>query len=62
MRLSDVEAALREIVAGLEPEALSADGAAGLVDTFATIEKLAGAGKTLASRRVADSKSLAGRG
>ncbi len=40
MRLQDVEAALREIVVGLEPEALAADAAAGLVDTFATIEKL----------------------
>jgi hypothetical protein len=55
MRLQDVEAALREIVVGLEPEALAADAAAGLVDTFATIEKLAGAGKALAARRVADS-------
>lgn len=42
MRLQDVEAALREIVTDLEPEALAAERAAGLVDTFATIEKLAG--------------------
>ena len=62
MRLSDVEAALREIVAGLEPEALAADAAAGLVDTFATIEKLAGAGKALAARRVADSNLWRGAG
>ena len=62
MRLCEVEAALREVVAGLEPEALSADAAAGLVDTFATIEKLAGAGKALAARRVADFQPLAGRG
>src|SRR5712692_9298890 len=55
MRLQDVEAALREIVVGFEPEALAAERAAGLVDTFATIEKLAGAGKALAARRVADS-------
>src|SRR5712692_245864 len=53
--LQDVEAALREIVTDLEPEALAAERAAGLVDTFATIEKLAGAGKALAARRVADS-------
>jgi hypothetical protein len=45
MRLCDLEAAMREIVAGLEPETLSADAAAALVETFATIEKLAGAGK-----------------
>ena len=42
MRVQDVEAVLREIVAGLEPETLVADAAARLVDTFATIEKLAG--------------------
>ena len=40
MRLCDVEAALREVVAELEPEALTADAAAGLVQVFATIEKL----------------------
>ena len=62
MRLQDVEAALREIVAGLEPEVLAADAAAGLVDTFATIERLAGAGKALAARRVADSNLWRGAG
>src|SRR5467141_2747699 len=62
MRLRDVEAALREIVAGLEPEALAADAAANLVDTFATIEKLAGAGKALAARRVAASNLWRGAG
>ena len=62
MRLQDVEAALREIVVGLEPEALAADAAARLVDTFATIEKLAGAGKALAARRVADSNLWRGAG
>src|SRR5256885_12476379 len=62
MRLQDVEAALREIVVGLEPEALAADAAAGLVDTFATIEKLAGAGKALAARRVGDSHPWRGAG
>src|SRR5207244_3006780 len=62
MRLQDVEAALREIVVGLEPEALAAGTAAGLVDTFATIEKLAGAGKALAARRVADSNLWRGAG
>src|SRR5437588_12552491 len=62
MRLSEVEAALREIVVGLEPEAVAADAAAGLVDTFATIEKLAGAGKALAARRVAASNLWRGAG
>src|SRR6267143_5863357 len=62
MRLQEVEAALREIVAGLEPEALAAGTAAGLVDTFATIEKLAGAGKALAARRVAGSNLWRGAG
>ena len=62
MRLHDVEAALREIVAGLEPEEWAPEAAAGLVDRFATIEKLAGAGKALAARRVAASNPLAGRG
>ena len=62
MRLCEVEAALREVVAGLEPEALSADAAAALVDTFATVEKLAGAGKALAARRVADSNLWRGAG
>ena len=55
MRLCDVEAALREIVAGLKPETLAADAAVGLVDTFVTLEKLVAAGKALAARRVADS-------
>src|SRR5712692_5605396 len=62
MRLQDVEAALREVVAGLEPEALQADAASGLVDVFARIEKLAGAGKALAARRVADSNLWRGAG
>src|SRR5712691_5865273 len=62
MRLCDVEAALREIVAGLEPESLAADAAVGLVDTFATIEKLGAAGKALAARRVADSNLGRGAG
>src|SRR5437879_6992064 len=62
MRLCDVEAALREIVAGLEPEALSADAAAALVDTFISLEKLVAAGKALAARRVADSNLWWGAG
>ena len=44
MRLSDVEAVLREIVAGLELERPE-HAAARLVETFATIEKLAGAAR-----------------
>src|SRR5881396_2640828 len=62
MRLQEMEAALREFVAVLEPETLAADAAAGLVDTFATIEKLAGAGKALAARRVAESNLWRGAG
>src|SRR5438552_3023989 len=62
MRLCDVEAALREIVGGLEPETLAADAAVGLVDAFATIEKLGAAGKALAARRVADSNLWRGAG
>ena len=62
MRLQDVEAALREIVGDLEPEVLAVDAAACLVDTFATIERLAGAGKALAARRVADSNLWRGAG
>ena len=52
----------RRILAGLEPEALTADAAAGLVQVFATIEKLAGAGKALAARRVAASNLWRGAG
>src|ERR1700730_15387882 len=55
MRLQDVEAAVREIVAGLEPEWLRGDAAVGLVDTSAPIERMGGAGKALAARRVASS-------
>ena len=62
MRLCDVEAVLREAVAGLEPETLPAEAAAGLVDTFATIEKLGAAGKALAARRVAASNLWRGAG
>src|SRR5712691_973899 len=62
MRLQDVEAVLREIVAGLEPEVLTADAAVGLVDTFVTLEKLVAAGKALAARRVADSNLWRGAG
>src|SRR5438128_1838311 len=62
MRLQEMEAALREVLAGLEPETLSADAAAALVDTFISLEKLAGAGKALAARRVADSNLWRGAG
>src|SRR5207249_10406965 len=62
MRLCDMEAELREFVAALEPEALPAEAAAGLVDSFATIEKLGAAGKALAARRVADSNLWRGAG
>src|SRR5207249_67217 len=62
MRLCDMEAELREFVAALEPETLPAEAAAGLVDTFATIEKLGAAGKALAARRVADSNLWRGAG
>src|SRR5438876_6773696 len=62
MRLCEVEAALRQIVAGLKPETLAADAAAGLVDAFATIEKLGAAGKALTARRVADSNLWRGAG
>src|SRR5437773_3991507 len=62
MRLCDMEAELREFVAALEPETLPAEVAAGLVDSFATIEKLGAAGKALAARRVADSNLWRGAG
>ncbi|TML86481.1 MAG: DUF222 domain-containing protein [Actinobacteria bacterium] len=62
MGLCDMEAELREFVAGLEPETLPAEAAAGLVDTFATIEKLGAAGKALAARRVAASNLWRGVG
>src|SRR5437899_1763540 len=62
MRLQEMEAALREIVAGLEPERLSADAAVGLVDTFVCMEKLVAAGKALAARRVAASNLWRGAG
>src|SRR5438132_11440603 len=62
MRLCDVEAAMREIVTGLAPETLTADAAANLVDTCATSARLAGAGKALAARRVADSNLWRGAG
>jgi hypothetical protein len=62
VRLHDVEAALREIVSAFEPEELEAGAAVAFVDAFATIEKLAGAGKALAARRVADSRVWHGAG
>ena len=62
MRLQEMEAELREFVAALEPETLPAEAAAGLVDTFATIEKLGAAGKALAARRVAASNLWRGAG
>src|SRR5437016_8335247 len=62
MRLCDVEAALREVVAGLEPETLPVEAAAGLVDTFVTIGKLADTGRALAARRVAASHLWRGAG
>ena len=62
MRLQAMEAALREVVAGLEPERLSADAAVGLVDTFVSMEKLVAAGKALAARRVAASNLWRGAG
>ena len=62
MRLQEMEAALREFVAGLEPETLSADAAVSLVDAFVAMEKLVAAGKALAARRVADSNLWRGAG
>src|SRR5947208_2016711 len=62
MGLCDMEAELGEFVAGLEPETLPAEAAAGLVDTFATIETLGAAGKALAARRVAASNLWRGVG
>src|SRR5438132_7134305 len=62
MRLQAMEAALREVVAGLEPERLSADAAAALVDTFVCMAKVVGAGKALAARRVAASNLWRGAG
>src|SRR5205823_1990709 len=62
MGLCDMEAELREFVAALEPETLPAEAAVGLVDTFATIEKLGAAGKALAARRVAESNLWRGVG
>src|SRR5437667_10956914 len=62
MRLQEMEAELREFVAALEPETMPAEAATGLVDTFATIEKLGAAGKALAARRVAASNLWRGAG
>src|SRR6266516_1648763 len=62
MRPQDMEAALREFVAGLEPETLAVDAAVALVDTFVTLEKLVAAGKALAARRVAESNHWRGAG
>ena len=62
MRLQEMEAALREFVAGLDPEALSVDAAVGLVDAFVSMEKLVAAGKALAARRVAESDHWRGAG
>src|SRR5256885_1910071 len=56
--LVEVEAvvsALHGVVCALEPECLSGDDAARLVEVFARAEKVAGAGKALAARRVAPS-------
>ena len=51
MRLCEVEAALREIVAGLEPERLTADFRRWLlVDTFVTLEKARGCSEPKGSR------------
>ena len=62
MRLHEVEAALGAIVAALEPAGLEAATAARLVSEFARVEKLAGAGKALAARRVAESNLWRGAG
>src|SRR5437764_1216518 len=43
---------LREIVRGVDPECLDACDAVAATKAYAEIERLAGAGKTLAARRV----------
>ncbi|MGH9189699.1 MAG: hypothetical protein ACRD0Q_06670, partial [Acidimicrobiales bacterium] len=54
-RLEAVVAELSEVVGRLEPERLRGDDAARLVDAFARGERLCGAGRALAARRVAES-------
>ena len=46
---------LRKAVKTLDPDVVEARSAARLVEQFAEIERLAGAGKALAARRMADS-------
>ena len=62
MRLSDMEAALREIVAGLEPEALSAEAAAGLVDDVRDHREAGGRGQGAGRPAGGRLQPLAGRG
>ncbi len=54
-RLTEARVALKEVVASLEPETLEGASATQLVEEFASIERLAAAGKALCAKRVADS-------
>jgi hypothetical protein len=53
--LQRIASKLRQEVSGFEPERISGPDAARLLEAFATIEKLAAAGKLLAARRVESS-------
>jgi hypothetical protein len=52
--LAAATAEIEGVLCGLDPGCLSGSDAAGLVETFARIERLAAAGKTLAAGRVAE--------
>ena len=55
MGLAELRKALEKAVARLDPDVVEGATAAGAVQEFARIEKLAAAGKALCARRVADS-------
>ncbi|MDQ3751738.1 MAG: hypothetical protein M3333_02450, partial [Actinomycetota bacterium] len=54
-RLAEARVALREVVASLDPDTLEGASATQLVEEFASIERLAAAGKGLCAQRVAKS-------
>ncbi len=61
-RLGELLSELAEMVKGFDPEALSAAESLELFGNFCRLERLAGAGKVLCSRRVADSQAWFGTG
>jgi len=60
--VSDLIAAARNLVGGVDVSRMRADDAVTLVEGFATLERLAAAGRTMAAGRVAETRAWRGRG